>query len=403
MTREELTSDGVIEVQEIVDKATKSLYDKGLHALERAPISDGIQFIRNLQQESGGFSLMPDHEATPLMTGYALLAMGEVGIEISDPAPSAASKYLAAIQLSSGGFGYFVDSGPSLGPTAIIAQALKSLGAPLSNPILKGCQRYLASNLKEGMWRETFSMDGESDSAAEIALTSMCVSALGDALLSTQRQEIIDQLVASRNHDGGWGWSAEHDSDVDHTALSLMALVELSQGEDTISPDLRVALEQGRAFLLSCQQDDGGFSQRSGRGQPSTIDRSGFAVYALAKMGSPTEDPIRRAAGFFLRVQNSDGGWGDNLGSASDLDSTVFVLQALMSAGERIITIHEVEESLAGLKSEIVEVFQEKVCCIADERDDLTKELKESERMVRILQAAVGAIVTVAALLLGIG
>ncbi|MHA1637477.1 MAG: prenyltransferase/squalene oxidase repeat-containing protein [Candidatus Thorarchaeota archaeon] len=402
MNKDDLTSDGIDVIGEIVDNTTKKLNDQSLHALERAPINDGIQYIRGLQHKSGGFSLMADEEETPLMTGYALLAMGLVGMRIDDPGPAEALKYLQAIQHSSGGIGYYIDSGPSLGPTAIAMQALIALGAPKSMPCLQGCQKFLASRLQDGVWRESFAIDTEDACGMEVALTAICVRAVGDALLSTQRQRIIQELLAVRNHDGGWGWAAEHASDVDHTSMAMVALTKLAHLEGEISSDVQIALEQGKEFLLACQNLNGGFSQRGSRDAASAIDTSGLAAHALGELGKATDIPIRKAAGFFLRTQNADGGWGDKPGACSDCDSTAFVIAALMSAGETIITLQEVEHELKNLENSVSELFQERVSVIIKERDNIVDDLKGAERKVQMLEASIGIVVTFATIMLAL-
>ena len=195
---------------------------------------------------------------------------------------------------------------------------------------------------------------------------------------------------------------AGHDSDVDHTAMVIVALTKLIDYEGETTPDVQAALDQGRDFLLACQNLNGGFAQRGSRGAASAIDTSGLAATALGELGKTTDVPIRKAAGFFLRTQNSDGGWGDKPGTPSDCDSTTFVIQALMSAGETIITLQEVEHELKDLESNISELFQERVSVITKERDEITDDLKGVERKVQMLEAAIGIVVTIATIMLAL-
>ncbi len=402
MAREELTSDGKDVVSSIIDKATEDLHRRSLHALERAPINDGIQYIKTLQCESGGFKLMDGVEATPLMTGYALLTMGLVGLQIEDPAPAAAINYLKALQHPTGGIGYYLDSTPSLGPTAVIIQALKRLGAPRSIPLLQSAQKFISEKLQDGYWRESSAINGKSDTGIEVGLTALCASAMKDVLLTSNRESIIKALIEARNHDGGWGWSTGYESDVDHTAMAIIAILDLSEAGGIDLPDIKSALTQGREYILSCHQKDGGFSQRSGRDGSSSIDASGLAVVALSRLARPTDEVLRKAAAYFLRTQNADGGWGDKPGSDSDLDSTFFVTHALMQSGETIITLQEAEVSMRGLESDLKDLFHERITVVTDERDDLAKELKSAERKVQMLEAAIGVIVTIASILLAV-
>ena len=132
----------------------------------------------------------------------------------------------------------------------------------------------------------------------------------------------------------------------------------------------------------------------------SAIDASGLAVHTLARLVPTTDDNLRRAAGFFLRTQNPDGGWGDKPGSESDLDSTAFVIQALMSSGETIITINEAETGILNMEERLQGLFNERITVIANERDELAADLKSTERKLQIVEAAVAALVTILSIVL---
>ncbi len=396
----DFADEGIADIDAIIGRTAQWFHERGLHALERAPINDGIQYIKGLQQESGGFPLMEDEEVTPLMTGYALLAMGHVGIEINDPTPMRALNYLRAVQHPSGGFGYYVDSGPSLGPTAIVAQALRALGADRTNLMLQACQRFIAGKYRDGRWRESLTVEGEEEGAMEVALTAMCALALKDTLLVSERHEIIRELIEARNYDGGWGWSASHESDADHTSMAVIALRSLTKGLEDAPEDALVAIDQGVQYLLSCQRADGGFALKAGREDTSVIDTTGLAVLALAFEQAQTEDAVRQAASFFLRTQNVDGGWGDRPGAKSDLDSTYFVLRALMAAGETIITLNEVERGLRTMGEEMKRLFGQRMETIVNERDELAANLRDAERKAQMLEAALGVTATIAGVVL---
>ncbi len=83
------------------------------------------------------------------------------------------------------------------------------------------------------------------------------------------------------------------------------------------------------AEVLSARGGDGSFEH--------LVDLSSFAVFALRAVGhSASFGPIRKAAGWIERQQNSDGGFGFGAhGSRSDVDDTGAALQALAAAGAR--------------------------------------------------------------------
>ncbi len=402
MAKHELSSDGTDIVSEIIEGTTRDLHGRALHALERAPINDGIQFIKSLQCDSGGFKLMDGVEATPLMTGYAIMALASVGLHFDDPIPAAALNYLKALQHTNGGIGYYLDSTPSLGPTAVVVQALKKMNAPRSMSLLQGAQKFIAEKLHNGYWRESSEINGHDKLGVEVALTSLCASALKDVLLTSDRRSIIEALISARNHDGGWGWSSGYDSDVDHTSMAMLTILDLTEEDGIEMSDVKSVLNQGRDYLLSCMENDGGFTQRAGAGASTSTDASGLAVMTLARLAKPTDAIIRKAAGFFLRTQNADGGWGDKPGFSSDLDSTYFVIQALLLSGETIITIQEAEASIRDLEGNLKDLFNERITTVTNERDDIAAELKSAERKVQMLEAAIGIIVTIASILMAL-
>ncbi|MHA2015929.1 MAG: prenyltransferase/squalene oxidase repeat-containing protein, partial [Candidatus Thorarchaeota archaeon] len=213
--------------------------------------------------------------------------------------------------------------------------------------LLRECKGYIAEWMSNGGWRETFSLDDKDTGDIETALTALCVFALGESLVPTQRREIVERIPSIRNHDGGWGWSKGYPSDTDHTALALLALSQLSRNEDLDVVDLRPSLDHAVRYLLSCQNEDGGFRQRRAGEAAPMIDTTAIAAYALATVGRPTDEPVRRASRFLLRNQNEDGGWGNYPGMASDLDSTFYAIQALIAVGESIISVQDAEECLA--------------------------------------------------------
>ena len=393
--------DDASEIDRMVHETAEKYRARSLPAMERAPISQAIAYIKSLQQESGGFSLMAGEDANLLMTGYALFALGIVGLDIKDSIVKSAIDYLEAVKAKTGAFGYHLDSSASLGPTAVIAHALDALGAPASMGLLQECKGYIAEWMSNGGWRETFSLDDKDTGDIETALTALCVFALGESLVPTQRREIIERILSIRNHDGGWGWSKGYPSDTDNTALALLALSQLSRNEDLDIVDLRPSLDHAVRYLLSCQNEDGGFRQRRAGEAAPMIDTTAIAAYALATVGRPTDEPVRRASRFLLRNQNEDGGWGNYPGMASDLDSTFYAIQALIAVGESIISVQDAEECLAELGKQIREFYESRVAKTVEERDQLELELKAAERKAQMLEVTLGIVVTIASIILG--
>jgi len=62
------------------------------------------------------------------------------------------------------------------------------------------------------------------------------------------------------------------------------------------------------------------------------VNETAFSIFALRAASAPGGE-LQRSAGWLMRAQNRDGGWGFREGAASDADSTGAALQALAAAG----------------------------------------------------------------------
>ncbi len=86
------------------------------------------------------------------------------------------------------------------------------------------------------------------------------------------------------------------------------------------------------AWLARQQDRDGGFNYAT-RGAVSDVDDTGAAIDAL--VGSHHTRTIASAVDFMRTQQNRDGGFGDQLGAASNAQSTAFAMCGLIAAGVR--------------------------------------------------------------------
>lgn len=137
------------------------------------------------------------------------------------------------------------------------------------------------------------------------------------------------QLLASRaNADGGWGFAAGSDSEVDSTALALEALI--AAGE----PFTSTAVMSGTAYLEATQNNDGGFPV-SPDGD-SNSNSTGFAVQAILASGN---DPLTATwsvsdstpIDYLLNLQAAEGGIAFvNAADGANLFATVQALPALV-------------------------------------------------------------------------
>jgi len=118
-------------------------------------------------------------------------------------------------------------------------------------------------------------------------------------------------------YDAGTGRYASDDF---NQALSIIGLVAAGDPVPTAAV----------TALRTAQLSDGGW----GFGGSSDPDSTAIALQALLAAGVPTSDPdVQEALAYLRAAQADDGGWGFDP-AASNVNSTAFVVQALIAAGE---------------------------------------------------------------------
>jgi squalene-hopene/tetraprenyl-beta-curcumene cyclase len=164
-------------------------------------------------------------------------------------------------------------------------------------------------------------------------------------------------IVGLQSKNGGWGaFDADNNHDylnhipfADHGALldppttdvSARCVSMLAQLGDTI--ETSDALKRGVDYILAEQEKDGSWFGRWGA---NYIYGAWSALCALNAAGLPhAHEAYRRAVNWFVEIQNSDGGWGEDLSSykleyrgyeqaPSTASQTAWALMGLMAAGE---------------------------------------------------------------------
>jgi squalene-hopene/tetraprenyl-beta-curcumene cyclase len=179
------------------------------------------------------------------------------------------------------------------------------------------------------------------------------------ALLSAARWLIDNQIlgpgdwqVKNKNAEpGGWAFEFRNDfyPDVDDTAFVLMALGRV---DDPEAVRLRASIRRGLAWLVSMQNEDGGwgafdhennldflnnipFADHNAMLDPSTADVTARALECLGQMGWPANHPVvERGAAFIRHEQEKDGSWFGRWG-VNYVYGTSGVLRALETLGFR--------------------------------------------------------------------
>ncbi len=144
-------------------------------------------------------------------------------------------------------------------------------------------------------------------------------------------------ITAAGEDANGGSWAPQGNSPVDFLRASktsgetndyarlLLALAAAGQGPIHQNVDLA-------ARIISLQQASGQFAQ-PGKGEKGFINSHMWSVLALASAGQPISQPDK-ARQWLLSQQNDDGGFGWIEGTASDADDTGVALQALVVLGE---------------------------------------------------------------------
>lgn len=87
-------------------------------------------------------------------------------------------------------------------------------------------------------------------------------------------------------------------------------------------------------FLKGVQNADGGWAWNEW-GTDSEVQHTALCVQALLAAGEPvTATEVIHALTLIASARNGDGGYGYQVGNASDVNTTAFVIQSLLSAGQ---------------------------------------------------------------------
>ncbi len=177
------------------------------------------------------------------------------------------------------------------------------------------------------------------------------------SLLAASRWLVDNQILGPgdwqvKNKDaepGGWAFEFRNDfyPDVDDTAFVLMALGRV---EDPEQGKLRASIRRGLAWLVSMQNEDGGwgafdhennleflnnvpFADHNAMLDPSTADVTARALECLGQMGWPSSHPVvERGRAFVRHEQESDGSWFGRWG-VNYVYGTSGVLRAMEALG----------------------------------------------------------------------
>jgi squalene-hopene/tetraprenyl-beta-curcumene cyclase len=266
-------------------------------------------------------------------------------------------------------------SQPPVMDTAYILRLLLATGAPSTDPSVLRATDWLVGKQSDiyGDWSQLnptgqpggWSFELYNRYFPDVDCTAMTLDAFAaldaphQAAIRSTMQKGLRWMLSMQDRDGGWPawdknaidphkifpslrdalWLPADFSNADITSRVLLALADL--GVAGASAD-STAWRQGLEFLKNQQEAPGYWYGRWG---VNYTYGTGQALQALIAAGEPPGAPyLQRAVDWLRRVQNADGGWGEDPASylnpayigvgPSTVFQTAYVLIGLLAAGE---------------------------------------------------------------------
>ncbi len=348
--------------------------------------------LRTIQPTSGGFL-----EAAPL-TSFVAMALADIGAS-DDPVVTNCVAFLQSSQRPDGAWP--IDEDLSTWVTSLSASALaeelpEAERVALVDSILARQQRgvHPFTQTAKGGWSWTDRSGGVPDaddtSAALLALDALTTywrdhSVVADYRDHAQERRVllavragVKWLLGVQNSDGGfptfckgWGLLPFDQSCCDITAHAVAAMgawrTKITSG--SLCRRMEKPIARGLKFLRTQQEADGRwvplwFGNEQAADQRNGVYGTSRVVallakkvsaheqittgrqYVLAEAGADSDlaDMIFGGQAYLLAQQNSDGGWGGELGCDSSIEETALALAALRETGglpEKIYLGHE--------------------------------------------------------------
>jgi energy-coupling factor transport system substrate-specific component len=229
--------------------------------------------------------------------------------------PSAVSRgvaFLRAAQNADGGFGAAKGQRSSELYSAWAAMGLAATGHdPLSF-------RRAGHSLLDAVRGEASTLEDAGDEERTILALRAC----GASTHAFPGGDPVAKLLRARSSDGSFGRL------VNLTTFAIFSL--RAAGRPASDPTVAAAAR----WLSSQQNPDGGFGF-AGRGGSEDVDDTAAALQGAIDAG--LRGPVvTRSVAFLRRAQNPDGGYPQQIGGASNAQSTAWAAQGLVAAGQSV-------------------------------------------------------------------
>ncbi|MBV8395573.1 MAG: squalene--hopene cyclase [Actinobacteria bacterium] len=340
-----------------------TLLDRALHLYERRPIgplrrralAKAERWVVERQERDGSWGgIQP-----PWV--WSVIALHARGYPLDHPVLELAFRGLDSFTVEDE-LGRRVEACQSpVWDTALAVIALLDAGLPPEHEAIQRAARWLEGRevLERGDWAVRrpnlpaggFPFEYANDNYPDVDDTAVVVLALRRAGIAEAACERgIAWALGMQCSDGGWAaFDAENTSDL----CARLPFCDFGAVTDPPSADVTAHMVEllayegrdaraGIEWLLREQEDDGSWFGRWGANYVYGV---GAVVPALAAAGLREHDSVRRAVGWLERVQNDDGGFGEDLRSyrepewrgrgASTASQTAWALLALDAADAR--------------------------------------------------------------------
>jgi hypothetical protein len=131
-----------------------------------------------------------------------------------------------------------------------------------------------------GSWSRNVSKDSKILHIPDAVRTSLAVLALklaGVSLSETSIIQGVEWLIKTQNHDGGWGYTRNHQSELFPTCITLKTILKIcplnDAGDHSLcrNSNLEKVILDGFKYIRSCRNEDGSFGRTPGLLVPHTL------------------------------------------------------------------------------------------------------------------------------------
>lgn len=142
--------------------------------------------------------------------------------------------------------------------------------------------------------------------------------------------ELLDELIAKQNNDGGWGMDAVFGSNPLDTSLVLMALSTIDYSDQGV-------LDAAVSYLKQARNSDNGWGSTKGISDIRTTTDVLTAFIAYNQTYS-LESYIQDGASWLYNRQNPDGGFGNSPSTIYDTAMSLLLLKSIGNSPDDVVT-----------------------------------------------------------------